>query len=160
MDVEGVCHVGRGIAGPGRAIPAANNPLFRPSQGQGSGVPRVVVLVVLVSGKKIADGRKERRIVRLDNAHLASGALSYSRENERVDVTLTATEPNGRLVKEQVSFLGKAPSKKETAADPEAERAEKLQKDLNLEAAKTRKLEKDLKQSHEQLQRLRRRLEM
>jgi proteasome lid subunit RPN8/RPN11 len=101
---------------------------------------------------EIADGRNESQIVRLDNAHLASGAFSYSRENERVDVTLIATEPNGQLVKEQVSFLGNAPSQTETTADAEAERAEKLQKDLNLEAAKTRKLERELKEARVQLQ--------
>ena len=98
--------------------------------------------------------------MRLDNAHLAAGALSYAREHERVDVTLLASEPNGQTVKEQSSFLGKLPARKGTAGDPaihkdrdaQAERADKLQKDLNFQAAKTRKLEKDLKDMREQMQ--------
>jgi proteasome lid subunit RPN8/RPN11 len=109
---------------------------------------------------EISDGNTVPQSVRLDNAHLAAGALSYAREHERVDVTLLASEPNGQTVKEQSSFLGKLPARKGTAGDPaihkdrdaQAERADKLQKDLNFQAAKTRKLEKDLKDMREQMQ--------
>jgi proteasome lid subunit RPN8/RPN11 len=109
---------------------------------------------------EISDGNTVPQSVRLDGAHLAAGAFSYAREHERVDVTLMASEPNGQVVKEQASFLGKLPARKETAEAPaphedrdaEAERADKLQKDLNFQAAKTRKLEKDLQDMREQLQ--------
>ena len=109
---------------------------------------------------EITDGDTVPQAVRLDGAHLATGAFSYAREHERVDVTLMASEPNGQVVKEQTSFLGKLPARKGSAEDPalhkgrdaEAERADKLQKDLNFQAAKTRKLEKDLKDMREQMQ--------
>ncbi len=109
---------------------------------------------------EISDGNTVPQSVRLDGAHLAAGAFSYAREHERVDVTLMASQPNGQVVKEQASFLGKLPAQKETAEAPaphedrgaEAERADRLQKDLNFQAAKTRKLEKDLKDMRDQLQ--------
>jgi proteasome lid subunit RPN8/RPN11 len=107
---------------------------------------------------EITDGNTVPQSVRLDGSHLASGGFTYGRQNERVDVTLIASEPDGGVVKEQTSFLGKLPIQK-GADDPrapkdrdaDAQRAEKLQKDLNLQAAKTRKLEKDLKDVREQL---------
>jgi hypothetical protein len=108
---------------------------------------------------QISDGNTVPQSVRLDSAHLAAGAFTYARQNERVDVTLIATEPSGQVVKEQSSFLGKLPSPRAATETPpagkdrdaEAQRAEKLQKDLNFQAAKTRKLEKDLKDMREQL---------
>lgn len=109
---------------------------------------------------EITDGNTVPQSVRLDNSHLASGVFVYVRQNERVDVSLIASEPTGQVVKEQRSFLGRLPAPKGAADDPqaikdrdaEAERAEKLQKDLNFQAAKTRKLEKDLKDMREQLE--------
>jgi proteasome lid subunit RPN8/RPN11 len=109
---------------------------------------------------EITDGNTVPQSVRLDGAHLAAGAFTYARQNERVDVTLLASEPNGQMVKEETSFLGKLPPQKGTAEDQAlqsdrdaaAERADKLQKDLNFQAAKTRKLEKDLKDMRERLQ--------
>jgi len=73
---------------------------------------------------------------------------------------LTATEPNGQQVREVTSFLGKLPSQKARAEDPEirkerdaqTQRADKLQKDLNFQASKTRQLERDLKEVRDQLQ--------
>jgi proteasome lid subunit RPN8/RPN11 len=108
---------------------------------------------------EIADGNTVPQSVRLDSAHLASGAFTYARQTERVDVTLIATEPSGQVVKEQTSFLGRLPAAKEatdappanTDRDAEAQRAEKLQKDLNFQAAKTRRLEKEVKDMREQL---------
>lgn len=109
---------------------------------------------------EITDGNTVPQSVRLDGAHLATGAFTYGRENERVDVTLILSEPNGQFVKGQTSFLGKLPARKGTAEDPqdrkqrdsEAQKAEKLQKDSNFQAAKIRKLERDLKDMREQLQ--------
>jgi proteasome lid subunit RPN8/RPN11 len=109
---------------------------------------------------EITDGNPLPRSIHLDPAHLATGAFTYSRESERVDVALTASQPNGQQVHEATSFLGKLPAQRVRADDPEArkekdseaQRAEKLQKDLNFQAAKTRKLEKDLKDVRDQLQ--------
>ena len=108
---------------------------------------------------EITDGNGVPQSVRLDSAHLAAGTFTYSRQAERVDVTLIASEPAGQMVKEQTSFLGRLPAPKPVEdpqtnkdRDAEAERADKLQQDLNVQAAKTRKLEKDLKDMQDQLQ--------
>ena len=109
---------------------------------------------------EITDGNPIPRAVRLDAAHVATGSFRYGRESERVDVALTATEPNGQQVREVTSFLGKLPSQKARAEDPEirkerdaqTQRADKLQKDLNFQASKTRQLERDLKEVRDQLQ--------
>lgn len=109
---------------------------------------------------EITDGATVPQSVRLDYAHLAAGVFIYARQNERVDVTLIASQPSGQGVKEQTSFLGKLPAQKGAAEDPqagkdrdvEAERADKLQKDLDFQAARTRKLEKDLKDMRDQLE--------
>jgi hypothetical protein len=116
---------------------------------------------------EITDGNTAPRAVRLDGAHLATGAFSYVRESERVDVALIASEPSGQQVKEQTSFLGKLPAQKGTVEAPEvprkggsdAERADKLQKDLNFQSYKVRKLEKDLNDVREELQNEKRRRE-
>ena len=101
---------------------------------------------------EITDGNTVPQSVRLDTSHLAAGGVTYGRQNERVDVTLIASEPGGQVVKEQTSFLGRLPAQKGAVGNPEAERADKLQKDLNLQAAKTRKLEKDLKDMRERME--------
>jgi len=113
---------------------------------------------------QIADGNTVPKSVRLDAAHLAAGAFSYARESERVDVVMIASEPTGQQVKEQTSFLGKLPAQKGAAEDEqvrkqrdaEAERADKLQKDVNFQAVKMRKLEKDLKDMRDQMEQKRR----
>ncbi|HEX3748826.1 MAG TPA: hypothetical protein VHW09_33100 [Bryobacteraceae bacterium] len=108
---------------------------------------------------QIIDGKAALQSVRLDGAHLASGGFTYVRQSDRVDVTLLASEPGGQIVKEQTSFLGRLPGEKGVAQDPqavqtgdtEAQKADKLQKDLNFQAAKTRKLEKDLKAMQDEM---------
>jgi proteasome lid subunit RPN8/RPN11 len=108
---------------------------------------------------EITDGSTVPQAVRLDTAHLLAGSFTYARQSERVDVSLIASEPEGQYVKEQTSFLGRLPQQPGADdvqagkdRDAEAQRAEKLQKDLNFQAAKTRKLEKDLKDMRDQLQ--------
>jgi len=110
---------------------------------------------------EIVDGNSLPQSLRLDGAHLATGTIIYARQAERVDVTLMVTEPAGQMIKEQTSFLGRLPAQKPPAADDsqaakdrdaEAQRADKLQKDLTIQAAKTRRLEKDLKNMREQLE--------
>lgn len=112
---------------------------------------------------EITDGNTMPKSVRLDGAHLATGAFSYARENERVDVALIASEPSGQQVKEEANFLGKLPAQKgaedqevRKQRDAEAERADKLQKDVNFQAAKMRKMEKDLKDMRDQMEQKRR----
>jgi proteasome lid subunit RPN8/RPN11 len=100
---------------------------------------------------EVSDGGAASLSVRLDRAHLSSGGFTYGRQAERVDVTLVVAESDGRVVKEQTSFLGGLPTPG-GAGNADAQRAEKLQKDLEFQAAKTRKLEKDLKDMQEQLQ--------
>jgi proteasome lid subunit RPN8/RPN11 len=109
---------------------------------------------------EITDGHTVPQSVRLDSAHLVAGTFTYARQAERVDVTLIVSEPAGQMVKEQTSFLGRLPMRKPAVEDPQtandrnadAERADKLQKDLNFQAAKARKLEKALKDMQEQLE--------
>jgi proteasome lid subunit RPN8/RPN11 len=111
---------------------------------------------------EINDGTAVPRLVLLDAPHLAAGSFTYARSSEHVDVWLMASEPGGQQVKEQATFSGKAAAApKETAEDPvqvkaerdaAVERADKLQKDLNIETAKARKLEKDLKEVRTELQ--------
>jgi hypothetical protein len=109
---------------------------------------------------EITDGATIPQSIRLDAAHLATGALTYSRESERVDVALAATQPDGQTVREVASFLGRLPAQRAASDDPdgrkerdtEAQRAERLQKDLNFQSSKTRRLERDLKDVREQLQ--------
>ena len=45
----------------------------------------------------------------LDSAHLQAGVFTYARQTEKVDVTLSARMPDGRLVREATSFLGRPP---------------------------------------------------
>ena len=109
---------------------------------------------------EITDGNPVPRSIRLDAAHLAAGAFTYSRQTERVDVALTASQPNGQTVRGVAGFLGKLPRRRARAEDPalrqqrdeEAQRADKLQKDLNLQTTRMRKLEKELQDVREQLQ--------
>ncbi len=56
----------------------------------------------------ITDGRQTRSFP-LDAAHLRNGSLTYSRQTERVDVTLSLDQPNGQTLIEAAAFLGKAP---------------------------------------------------
>jgi proteasome lid subunit RPN8/RPN11 len=100
---------------------------------------------------EVTDGGGAPQSVRLDRAHMASGGFTYARQAERVDVTLVVADSDGRVVKEQTSFLGRLPAPR-GGGNADAQRAEKLQKDLEFQAAKTRKLEKDLKDMREQLQ--------
>jgi proteasome lid subunit RPN8/RPN11 len=109
---------------------------------------------------EITDGNPIPRSIRLDAAHLAIGAFTYGRESERVDVALSVLQPNGQQVHEVTSFLGKLPSQKARTEDPAvrkerdamAQKADKLQKDLNSQASRTRKLERDLQAVRDQLQ--------
>jgi proteasome lid subunit RPN8/RPN11 len=109
---------------------------------------------------EITDGNPVPRPIRLDTAHLAAGIFTYSRQTERVDVALTASQPNGQTVRGVAAFLGKLPRRRARAdapavrpeRDDEAQRADRLQKELNLQTTRMRKLEKELQDVREQLQ--------
>lgn len=107
----------------------------------------------------ITDGNLAPRSIRLDRMHLATGSFDYGRESERVDVALTASEPHGRQIRGQASYLGKLPSQEHgdesglrKERDALAEKAAQLQKQLDSQAARSRKLEKYLNDIHDQLQ--------
>ena len=114
---------------------------------------------------EISDGTVIPRSIRLDAAHLSTGLFSYGRETERVELALMVEQPNGQRVREIASFLGKLPGQKIRVDDPEvrkerdalAEKAAKLEKDLNFQASKTRRLERDLNDMRDQLDREQRR---
>ncbi len=106
---------------------------------------------------EISDGDTAPQSVRLDGAHLATGTFLYARQHERVDVTLIASEPGGKSVKEQSSFLGKLPRQAAVpdtspAATADKDRADKLEKYAYFQAARIKKLETDLKAAQDQLQ--------
>lgn len=111
------------------------------------------VRTALEATLQITDGTAVQSVL-LDGAQLASGGFTYARQTERVDVTLSASGPERRVVKEQTSFLGQLPVRAGAPEDrdAEAQRADKLQKDLNFQAAKTRKLEKDLKDMQQRIE--------
>lgn len=104
-------------------------------------------------------------VITLDAAHLRSGAFTYSRARERVDVALVIDRFSAPPVREVASFLGRVPEQKPPAEDPQiakqrdalAQQASKLQRDLAAKAARTRKLEKDLNDVRDQLQKEQRR---
>jgi hypothetical protein len=113
----------------------------------------------------IADGSPVPRSIPLDAAHLAAGAFTYKRESERVDVALTASEPNGQSVREVASFVGRLPGSPAQGGDPnlrqerdaQTKRADALQKSLNFQTSKVHRLEQELKDVLEQLQNARKR---
>jgi hypothetical protein len=56
----------------------------------------------------IGDGPQARSIP-LDADHLRAGSVTYARQSERVDITLTIDQPNGRKLIEGATFLGRPP---------------------------------------------------
>ena len=110
---------------------------------------------------EISDGAPLPQAIALDQAHLQNGFFTYARQSERVDVKLTLRQPDGRVVRDVTTFLGKLPEKKAPEEDPAirkqrdeaAARASKLQTDLDHQAARTRKLEKDVKTMRDEMRR-------
>jgi proteasome lid subunit RPN8/RPN11 len=95
----------------------------------------------------------------LDAAHLQGGVFTYARRTEKVDITLSARLPDGRLVREATSFLGRPPDSGLAAGNAElrrtqenlAKQAAKLKSDLNAQTARTRTLEKSMAAVQKQL---------
>src|SRR4051812_31776589 len=55
-------------------------------------------------------------IIPLDASHLRSGSLTYGRRGDRVDITLTVSQPGGHDVREATTFAGAAPSRSGASA--------------------------------------------
>jgi proteasome lid subunit RPN8/RPN11 len=107
---------------------------------------------------EIDDG-PARRQIQLDARQLNSGAFTYGRQSERVDIRLAIHLPGGQQVHAAASFLGKLPERR-PPEDPEirkqrdalAQEAAKLKSDLAAEVERTRKLEKSLEEVKQVLQ--------
>ena len=95
----------------------------------------------------------------LDSAHLQAGVFTYARQSERVDVTLSASLPDGRQVREATSFLGKPPEPAPATQNSQLRRTQedfarqtaKLKSDLNAQTRRTRNLEKSMADVQKQL---------
>ena len=72
----------------------------------------------------IADGPMPL-IIPLDATHLQTGTLTYGRKTDRVDITLTVSQPGGREVREATAFAGGVPSHPSATAADLAVRAER-----------------------------------
>ncbi len=103
----------------------------------------------------ITDGAKVRPIP-LDLAHLSSGALTYGRENGRVDVALAITESTGQTFREQTSFVG-APivtAEIAPASDPGLQdQNDQLKLALAKERERSKKLDQQVRYLKDQLER-------
>ena len=100
---------------------------------------------------EILDGGDIPRAFALDQAHLQSGAFTYVRRSERVDMTLALDQPNGNKIRESTTFLGspQAPEGSQDQAlqnerDALAERVKALEADLLTQMTRNRELEKAL----------------
>jgi proteasome lid subunit RPN8/RPN11 len=104
----------------------------------------------------ILDGPKLRAFP-LDVAHLASGVFTYSRQTEKVDATLAITEPNGRIIREQTTFMGSPAVVVDIEAVKQRDNLrtenEQLKSDLAKERDKNAKQEKQVRYLRDQLER-------
>ncbi len=116
----------------------------------------------------ITDGRQARSLP-LDAAHLRNGALTYARQSERVDVTLTLDQPNGQKLIEAATFLGKAPAQPAPAATPAAPAApaaetaaaqQDLQKERDTLARENTELKKQVASQTERIRQLEKSLDI
>jgi proteasome lid subunit RPN8/RPN11 len=113
----------------------------------------------------ITDGQ-EAHPIPLDAAHLQAGSLTYVRQSERVDVTLTLGQPNGQKLVQTSSFLGKLPAALAPAAggaalqtgrDGLAGENARLKAALARETERSQQLQKSLDDTRKALQRERQR---
>jgi proteasome lid subunit RPN8/RPN11 len=94
----------------------------------------------------------------LDKAHLRSGVFTFERQTERVDVSLSLTQPAGPPMREVTTFMGKLPPQKpveDPAIRQERDRLKRqlaqMDSDLNAEIARNSKLKKTVSQLTKQL---------
>ncbi len=102
----------------------------------------------------ITDGRQARSLP-LDAAHLRNGSLTYARQSERVDVTLSLDQPNGQKLIEAATFLGKAPPQPPVAAAAPADAGRQdLQKERDSLAQENAQLKVQVAGQAERIKRL------
>lgn len=114
---------------------------------------------------EITDGGPLPVAIQLDTGHLETGAFTYARTSEKVDVKLIVHQKNGPDFREVTSFLGKLPDRK-LAADWEAQQqreeaarqAARLKAELSSQVEKTRKLEKAVQLMRQEMSQQQRRL--
>jgi proteasome lid subunit RPN8/RPN11 len=107
----------------------------------------------------IADGTAAPLTIDLGRPHILTGAFTYARKSDRVDITLVLPQPGGKEVREATLFAAAAPSAPipPAAAIPapepsgesvEALKAEitRLQKDNAVQVERNRRLEKAMEE--------------
>ena len=96
----------------------------------------------------------------LDSKLRRAGAFSFVRQSERVDVRLMLIQPDGNVVEETASFVGKLPSPgRPSPAEADARRqrdeleheAERMKADILNQALRTRRLERTVENLSRQL---------
>jgi proteasome lid subunit RPN8/RPN11 len=109
------------------------------------------VLSINVEGQALQE-------IPLDKAHLQSGAFTFGRQTERVDVSLATTQADGNTRREVTTFMGKLPDKRpvvdpavQQQRDNLAKQVAKMQADLDEEIARNSKLRKTVDQLSKQL---------
>jgi proteasome lid subunit RPN8/RPN11 len=104
----------------------------------------------------ILDGPKLRAIP-LDAAHLGSGAFTYARQTQKVEVALAITQSNGQTVREQTTFLGSPPvasyAQVVKERDDLRDENQQLKSDLAKEREKSKKLDREQHYLRDQLER-------
>ncbi len=104
----------------------------------------------------ILDGPKLRAIP-LDTAHLGSGAFTYARQTQKVEVALAITQSNGQTVREQTTFLGSPPvasyAQVVKERDDLRDENQQLKSDLAKEREKSKKLDREQHYLRDQLER-------
>jgi proteasome lid subunit RPN8/RPN11 len=96
--------------------------------------------------------------IRLDKAHLLSGAFTLTRQTERVDVSLATTQTDGHATREVTTFMGKLPDKRpvedpviQQQRDNLAKQVAKMQADLDAEIARNSNLRKTVDELSKQI---------
>ncbi len=93
----------------------------------------------------ITDAGARTQDILLDHAHLLSGVFTVTRQSNRVDVTLTLTQPDGRQSREATVFLNNL-SEKPPVEDSQSQGQ---QEDLADKLAKVRSdLDKEIEENH------------
>ena len=99
---------------------------------------------------EVVDSGAPPRAIPLDDAHLRSGAFTYVRQGERVDVALSMDEPGAQRLRESTTFLGPAPLLPQDVDNLRRERDDlarhnlKLESDLKAAEDHNRRLQKSL----------------
>ena len=107
---------------------------------------------------EIADSGSAPKTFPLDAAHLGSGAFTYIRQGEQVDVALSVVQPGGPPLRQTTTFVGKLPDKPEDVTQIRKQRDDlarqnlQLQSERNIAIDRARKLEQSIAALHAQMQ--------